>query len=181
VRRHLQLARLYQQHELFADAESELQTVINLDPDSPDARQARDLLPQVTQRPDLSRDARLAGYLKMGEALFTRRADAEAMLQYQKVLLADPTHPVANKALAFLALRAGEVKKAQTYVEKALQREPRYLEALLIRGYLEARQRQFDRSSRSFDEAAKLATADSEVGQYAKEMAERMRRFSTLE
>ena len=181
VRRHLQLARLYQQYELFADAEGELQTVINLDPDSPDARQARDLLPQVSQRPEVSKEARLAGYIKMGETLFTRRADAEAMLQYQKVLLADPTHPVANKALAFLSLRAGDVKKAQEYVDKALQREPRYLEALLVRGYLEARQRQFDRSSRSFDEAARLAAADSEVGRYAKEMAERMRRFSSLE
>src|SRR5207244_4129040 len=87
--RHLELARLYEQHELFKDAESELLTVINLEPASPEAREARDLLPRVTSQPEVSQEARLGGYLRMGEALFKRQADEEAKLQYEKVLLTD--------------------------------------------------------------------------------------------
>ncbi|MBI2943091.1 MAG: tetratricopeptide repeat protein [Candidatus Wallbacteria bacterium] len=181
VRRHLELARLYAQFELYKDAASELETVINLEPASDEARQARDLLPQMTQHEEITQEARLGGYLRMGEALFGRQADEEAKLQYQKVLLTDATHPVANKALAFLNVRSGDLERALSHVDKALAREPRYLEALLIRGYIEARRRQFDRSQKTFALASSLAGTDSEVARYAADMSDRMKRFSTLE
>ncbi|MBI3891336.1 MAG: tetratricopeptide repeat protein [Candidatus Wallbacteria bacterium] len=181
VKRHLELARLYAQNELYKDSASELETVINLEPASAEAREARDLLPQMTQHEEVSQEARLSGYLRMGEALFGRQADEEAKLQYQKVLLTDATHPVANKALAFLFLRGGDLDRALAHVEKALAREPRYLEALLIRCYVEARRRQFDRSQRTFALAAELAGPNSETARYASDMADRMKRFSTLE
>jgi tetratricopeptide (TPR) repeat protein len=181
ARRHLELARLYAQFELYKDAATELETVINLEPASDEARQARDLLPQMTQHEEITQEARLGGYLRMGEALFGRQADEEAKLQYQKVLLTDATHPVANKALAFLNVRSGDLERALSHVDKALAREPRYLEALLIRGYIEARRRQFDRSQKTFSLAASLAGTDSEVARYAADMSDRMKRFSTLE
>ncbi len=181
VQRHLQLANLYEKNDLWLDAASQLRTVINLSPASPEARQARDRLDGMGVHPPLNREARLGGYLRMGEALVERRADEEAKLQYQKVLLEEPTSPVANKALAYLYLRSGDLARALSHIDKAIAREPHYLEALLIRGYIEARRRQFDRSSQTFQRVARLAEPESEIHVYASDMASKMQRFSTLE
>ncbi|AGC48220.1 hypothetical protein MYSTI_06948 [Myxococcus stipitatus DSM 14675] len=65
-----------------------------------------------------------------------RHGDAEALLR--QVWSREPGDPEVLKVLSVLALRRGEVGKAQSYVEEALARDPFDGEARLLKEELEA-------------------------------------------
>lgn len=178
---HLRLARLYEQHDLFKDAASEGQTVINLAPWSKEAIDARDLVSRLEGKPEADTASRIFGLLKLGAQFYAEHQIEPAILQYEKVLVLNKNHPIAFKNLAFLNLRAGRLDVAYEQAKKALEIEPAFLEALLIKGHIEARQRRFRDSYDTFRKLGELARDGTPIRQYAQGLAQKMHRFIELE
>jgi tetratricopeptide (TPR) repeat protein len=92
-----------------------------------------------------------------------------------------PQHPIAYKDLAFLNLKAGRLDVAYDQVKRALELEPEYQEALLIKGHIEARYRRFRASYDTYKRLSELAREGTAIRQYAVGLTQKMRRFIELE
>jgi tetratricopeptide (TPR) repeat protein len=181
VEQHLRMAHLYEQHGLWHDAVSEGQTVINLAPWSKEAGEARDVVARLGKKEEAEPAQRVYGLLKLGEKFYAEHQIEPAILQYEKVLVVAPQHPIAFKNLAFLNVRAGRLDVAYDQIKKCLELEPDFQEALLIKGHIEARHRRFRASYDTFKRLAELAREGTPMRQYASGLMQKMRRFVELE
>jgi tetratricopeptide (TPR) repeat protein len=181
LEQHLKMALAYEQAGLFSDAVSEGQTVVNLAPWSTEAGTAKELLARLAKREEVGPDQRIFGLMKLGQTLYTDHAADAAILQFEKILLLNPSHAIAYKNLAFLNLKAGRLDVAYSQAKKAVELEPQFLEALLIKGHIEARQRHFKDSYDTFRRLAEISREGTPVRQYAEGLAQKMRRFIELD
>lgn len=74
---------------------------------------------------------------------------------YQKVLEKDSGHVGAHKAMAEIALHAGEIEKAMEHLRTALQREPYGVDLLCLLGWAHLRSDQEDQAVEPFSLAAR--------------------------
>lgn len=181
VERHARMAKLYDDNGLIKDAVAAAQTVITLAPWSREATVCRELMTRLEGKEDTDVHARIAGLLRLGQSLHAEHEIEPALLQYEKVLLLNPKHPIAFKALAFLNVRLGKLDVAYDQVQKALALEPGFPEALMIKGHIEARQRRFKESYDTYRRLGELAREGTPLRQYALGMSQKMRRFIELE
>lgn len=181
VKGHLRLGKLYQDYRLYGDARSEFQTVANLDPSAPEARTARTLLQRIEDEPAGTKVERIEGYRELGAFLYQNHDHENARVQYQKILLLDEGDWAARKSIAFLLARIERYDEAERELEKALALRPDFPEALLVLGYVRARQRRFREAASCFADALAMAPPQSRSRRYAEAMLEKMKRFTDLQ
>ncbi len=177
---HMRLGRLYYEFGLMRDAAGEFQTVINLAPLSSEARDAKDLVEALSDFSDPTEDEKIKGYLAVGAALWKRADITNAKLQYKKILLLREKDSVAHKNLAYLYLKEGRQNEAWMHVKEALQAQPDNPEALLLKGYVQAKRRNFRDAESTFLHIVEIVDSQGNVGRYAREMAEKMALFTEL-
>ncbi|MBI4859348.1 MAG: tetratricopeptide repeat protein [Candidatus Riflebacteria bacterium] len=181
VETHLRVARLYEQYGLFKDAVSEGQTVVNLAPWSKEATEARELVTRLEKKEDADVHHRIYGLFKLGQLFFSERQIEPAILQYEKVLVLNPGHPIAYKNLAFLNLKAGKLDVAYEQARRALEIESGFPEAMMIKGHIEARMRRFRDAYDTFRRLMETSREGTPIHQYASGLSRKMRRFIDLE
>jgi tetratricopeptide (TPR) repeat protein len=181
VETHMQLARTYEESGLTTDAVSEAHTVLNLAPWSREATAAREMVARLEGRPATEVHQRIFGLMELGKTYFAEHRIEPAILQYEKVLLVNPEHAIACKNLAFLNLQAGRLDVAYEQARRALQLEPDFQEAMMIKGHIEARNRRFRDSYDTYKRLGEIAREGSPIRQYAVTLAQKMRRFIELE
>ena len=177
---HMRLGRLYYEVGLMEEAAGQFQTVINLAPLSSEAKDAKDLVEALDDFADPTDDEKVKGYLAVGAALWKRSDLENAKLQYKKILLLRETDAVAHKNLAYIYLKEGRQNEAWMHVEEALKAQEDNPEALILKGYVQAKRRNFRDAEATFIQITEIVGTEGNVGRYAREMAEKMALFTEL-
>jgi len=87
---------------------------------------------QVKQNPkDVS------AHLALAEAFAAAGAGQQAAVEYLAVTRLDPANAEANTSLALLAFQVGRAAQAKTMVDRVLTADPKYPEALYVRGLVD--------------------------------------------
>lgn len=87
---------------------------------------------QVKQNPkDVS------AHLALAEAFSAAGASQQAAVEYLAVTRLDPTNPEANTNLGWLAFEVGRAAQAKSMVDRVLAANPKYPEALYVRGLID--------------------------------------------
>jgi tetratricopeptide (TPR) repeat protein len=87
---------------------------------------------QVKQNPkDVS------AHLALAEAFSAAGASQQAAVEYLAVTRLDPANPAANTNLALLAFEVGHAAQAKSMVDRVLAANPKYPEALYVRGLID--------------------------------------------
>lgn len=87
---------------------------------------------QVKQNPK-SVDA----HLNLASAMASAGAGQQAAVEYLAVLRLDPSNPEANTNMALLAFEIGQTAEGKAMVDRVLQADPKYAEALYVRGLID--------------------------------------------
>ncbi|HEY2550049.1 MAG TPA: tetratricopeptide repeat protein [Streptosporangiaceae bacterium] len=87
---------------------------------------------QVKQNPK-SVDA----HLNLANAMASAGAGQQAAVEYLAVLRLDPANPEANTNMALLAFEIGQTAEGKAMVDRVLQADPKYAEALYVRGLID--------------------------------------------
>jgi tetratricopeptide (TPR) repeat protein len=180
VTKHMRLGRLYYEFGLMHEAASEFQTVINISPLSAEAKEARELVIPLSDFEELSLNEKIDGLFKVAATLFSHSDREGAILQYQKILLIDGSNAVAHKNLAYIYLKDGMQNEAWSHINAALSLEPEQADALIIKGFILAKRRNFIEAKSAFSRAAASTSPDSVTGKYARNMSDKMSMFTDL-
>lgn len=76
----------------------------------------------------------VSAHLALAEAFAAAGAGQQAAVEYLAVTRLDPTNAEANTSLALLAFEVGRAAQAKTMVNRVLAADPKYPEALYVRG-----------------------------------------------
>ena len=76
-------------------------------------------------------------HLALAEAYTTAGASQLAAVEYLAVTRLDPANPKANTSLALLAFDVGRAQRARAMVDRALTANPKYPDALYLRGLID--------------------------------------------
>jgi cytochrome c-type biogenesis protein CcmH/NrfG len=79
----------------------------------------------------------VSAHLALAEAFAAAGAGQEAAVEYLAVTRLDPTNAEANTSLALLAFEVGRAAQAKTMVNHVLTANPKYPEALYVRGLVD--------------------------------------------
>jgi tetratricopeptide repeat protein len=79
----------------------------------------------------------VSAHLALAEAFAAAGAGQQAAVEYLAVTQLDPTNAEANTSLALLAFEVGRAAQAKTMVNRVLTADPKYPEALYVRGLVD--------------------------------------------
>jgi putative PEP-CTERM system TPR-repeat lipoprotein len=96
-----------------------------------------------------------------GNAHLVERQPVEAEAQYDRALVIEPGHPMANLGKAQLLLREGQRETAMEQLDAVLEAHPNHVETRLVRGDLNRRLQQLDAAKTDYTAAAAGAPNDA--------------------